>query len=373
MKSMLIFSLFLSLCTAAHAEISRELITQYNLAIQSKDPVNIVDTAAMLGQSAIDNPDDTQSTLIAFETAKNICLRGACERAQPMLHFIQEAQPAAPNTEQIALLQAMSAWAANTDKKSEDALISSLLGLKDNQPSLISITAFDTLLEALLKRKDHKAVMRASKAAADHTYSVRDTIPAKWAAYQIISLSRDFDRSRKLEALPDTALLSAFLLDKLQDTDEKDSKLANAYYTADAWLLAMEAFGASRNSSKDRRLIEQSKKILADRAEKEQRESNELPLCKGVLAPLPRPSYPRNAALNGYVGSVIVGFDLVEGKSENFRVLASVPTDVFDEAALAAVKVLEWQIIDPLAPDGCRTSSHRPVVYPLQWTLGEIH
>ncbi|WP_407637658.1 energy transducer TonB [Henriciella marina] len=80
-----------------------------------------------------------------------------------------------------------------------------------------------------------------------------------------------------------------------------------------------------------------------------------MPVCPGDVNRAPRPKYPEVAASDGYVGAVIVVYDVDEAGKLNPRVAASVPTDIFDEAALKSVERLRWKWEDsePDAPP-CR-------------------
>lgn len=370
MRIAIIILLSLSLCKIASAEINSDLIVDYNEAVESQDTPKIVETAKILGQAAIDNPNDPQSAVIAFETAQNLCTRGACEQAQTIAASISGDALDPARQAQLPLLQSYSVWAGSNDKESTKVLTTALMDFVPQAPTALSIDAYDTLLGAHFgANAKHKVLLRVAKAASAHSRSARDMIPTRWASFELIALSSEFNATRKLEGLPALMELTHFLSDQRDDEDSESSQLGQLYYTSSAWWGAMEALAASRNSASDRKYIKLMEQMEEAHEEEESEADDELPLCEGKFDRLPKPYYPQKAAKNGYIGNVLVGFDLVDGKAENFRVLASVPSNVFDDVVLSSMEGLEWQTDDPLAPDNCRNSTKRPAIYPFQFSL----
>ncbi|GJL95278.1 MAG: hypothetical protein DHS20C05_16830 [Hyphococcus sp.] len=69
-----------------------------------------------------------------------------------------------------------------------------------------------------------------------------------------------------------------------------------------------------------------------------------------------RPNYPYRASLRGYIGAVLIGFNLGDDTSaHDARILAEVPTNEFGAVSLEAVK--EWRLEQPaLAIPVCRNN-----------------
>lgn len=65
---------------------------------------------------------------------------------------------------------------------------------------------------------------------------------------------------------------------------------------------------------------------------------------------------------------MIMGFEIVDGKMENARVLAAVPDRQFEEAVRKSMKTMEWYFEEVKRnPDCVRTGNDRPGIIPFNF------
>ena len=84
---------------------------------------------------------------------------------------------------------------------------------------------------------------------------------------------------------------------------------------------------------------------------------------------MPSPNYPHVAGKEGYIGAVLIGFDLEEDQIRNVRVLAAVPDSKFEKAALDSMKNVQWTYDEQQPEPDCRKANRQLVTLPFQFVM----
>ena len=354
MRKFIVSVLVLSgaLCAPAVAEISDETVARYNAAVQANDVPSLLPAAKALADEAVASPDDRDAALLAFEAAWALCRNGDCEAAIPAAEFAAS-QPdtgAHPSLADRELLKAFAHWQLKKRRSTRADLDTALLTKVEEEPTLLSVAAFQRRYLDDAKEGRSGRLPKSAGEAAAHFYPVRDQIGDVWAQAAILAVATEFGIDHNPSTLLKMARLEAEILLIRHVTDDEPDWMERRYLEATAWRSAMDAYLHSENKGADER--EFVDEILDDAITDDNHQHpvgtgphiKEKPLlCRGAFTRMPRPTYPDDGAWSGYIGAVLVLFDADEDGAKNFRIGASVPTDIFDDAALASVRRLKWE------------------------------
>ena len=368
----------LAICAAAFADISQATIETYNNAVQSNDRDALFAAATALSNEAIASPEDDQSALLAYEAAWALCRYGKCKEALPAAAFAVS-QPDTgqhPSLADRQLLLAFAGWKTNQDRRTRKALDDALADRVGDTPSLLTVAAFQAryLEDAESTRK--KQLATSARDAATHFYPVRDQITEVWSHAAILATVSGFGKDHEPSSLVDMAKIAAELGLMRHMQDDAPEWLDKSALEAAAWTHAMSAYFLSEGKGKDER--ELADEILKTSITDDSHEhapgsgphrSDGLLMCRGDFTSKPRPSFPEDAAWDGYVGAVIVLFDADESGAKNVRIGASVPSDVFDKAALDSIRGLEWKWEESAAGDPPCVKSRPEIQWPFYFVL----
>lgn len=348
-------------------------VSVYNEAVQAGNTDAIIAAAKQLGAAAIAHPDDPQAAKAAFETGNQLCLHGACADAVPMADFLKGLEGDLPASQaELDILAAFAEWSASNGKAKADAAFGKVLEAhKDAAPSRLTMAAYESYAADLIGSDRWHARRARASLAADHLEQVRDIIPNRWATMALLSASSLFNDSRSTDALQEVVDIENWL--HPQHLSDDGGALDRVYYRTVAWHYALMAYyrAAGGRLFKNARKIDEEGEKAYKKANRKQDDagSDDPPLCKGDVASVPRPIYPRNAARKGYVGAVLVGFDFVDGEPANFRILASVPSGEFEQASLDSMKHFKWEWdAEQKHPDCTRTMTN-PAIYPFEYVM----
>lgn len=196
-------------------------------------------------------------------------------------------------------------------------------------------------------------------------------IPENWGAAELSAAVAQFNETKSDDVLDRFAKLEVAMYPfKLAGLDERPS-IARIYYQAYAWRLAMNSYFQStgeRSTLKAKAAesyVERETRQLAE-AHSAKRDPK-LPACTGRMVKPPKPWYPKSAARAGYVGAVVVGFEINDGRVENSRILASVPDGTFETAVLESMKSVRWAYDAKQDVPDCRRSTN--AIYPFNFVF----
>ena len=361
----------------ALAQISDATISRYNVASKGGDDAELLSAARALASEAVAAPGESDAVLLAYEAAWTLCRKGDCAAAIPAAQFAA-GQPAGsehPIAQDRQLLLAFAEWKAGKSGKTRRALDTALAAQEALSPSLLSIMAFqDRYVDDLISGDEDEAIKSAGAAAA-HFYPVREQIFSHWANARISELASRFNEDREEDVIIGMAELHSELRLRRHLVDEGPQWLTDLYYLTYAWHHAVDAYLQSIGRHKD--LREQAQTIIDDaitddnhdHVEGSSPHDKEINRCEGNFTRGPRPSYPDSEALKGYVGAVIVVFEVDASGAKNYRIGASVPSDRFDDAVLKSLRKLKWKWEDPAPGEPACVKVREEVSWPFQFVL----
>ena len=359
----------------ASADLPPELIKAYNSAMGTQDTAQIVPAAEALAAAAVEDPAAPDATLIAFETASQLCLRGACARAADAARLAASGTGAdLPPALERALLAAYAAYSAAPGSETLATLDGALSAIAAEPPTLISVNAFGARYVAEAKSGSPESLSREARRAADHFRPARDLVPQYWATAELTALITKFNTTTEAKTLLDIYELEYWLYDRLapynRESVEAPEWLRDNYYTTMAWRLAIETFVQMSDSrSSVLRKAKTRAEARAEEIEARPKEAKaELPFCSGRFEPMPAPVYPGRAGRGGFVGAILIGVAISDGEPGGLTVLAAVPDGVFERATLDSFRNVKW-VFDADQPEPCDRSTDRvlvPFVYEIQ-------
>ena len=372
----------LSLSQTARADMPAGTVSGFNQAVQSGDPVVIVAAAREMGATAIAHPEDPQAVAAAFEAANQLCLRGACADAVPMVTFLSQREESPPVSQaEFDVLKAFAIWSASEgDAAADDAFRAVLAANEAAQPSLLTVSAFEAFYVPATQTSDWDEITSRTGMAASHLKPVRDLVPDRWAIAELLSATADFNENRDFASYDKISDLAAWLRGKRRDEALK-APLRSLDYQAMAWKAALNSFFRSYDNAVATKVKRHGRSKYQDqidaaeaRAEAILKEfpagtSDGPPFCSGEVIRPPRPTYPRDAARKGYVGAVLLGLDFEDGEITNIEVLASIPDDAFVQASLDGMKTFRWKFDEEQEDPECTRTKKTAAIYPFQYAL----
>lgn len=357
----------------ALAQLPAAVLHGFNAALEEGDPAAITEAAKALIDAALLSPDDPYAREAAFEAATQLCLRDACSHAKKASSLMAGPGSAQVSSELASVLVAYADWESDRSRKNAAALEKALRDVVPETPTFLTILAFDRFYLSKLKAGDLQDMHKIADLAATHYKPVWTVIPENWATMELAASAASFGRSRNPNVIDRLAELEVALYPFMLRGKKEKPVLVDIYYQTQAWRLATESWFRSGGPANAQRL--DAAQAFVDAQEKAIRsayyETRERPgpFCKGGLSEAPKPSYPSGAAQSGYVGAVLIGFEINDDQISNVRVLASVPDNKFERAALDSMKGVKWVYFDEQPDPACNRRNDQPVVIPFQFNM----
>lgn len=386
-------ALVVSLSSAQAQSHSADLdaaIAAYNEAVGSGDRTHRVEAAAAMANATPANPDASDAGLLAYEAGQTLCVYNKCVGAAPIASFAVGKTPSGGSIREadIQLLKAYADWRDNAKRKTRTALDDALEIIGPLDATMLSISAFHARYVADLQRGDWDKAANSASTTAVHLEPLKNTFGEMWSDAKIAAIAASFNHA------PDSNQPIAMThhlveLSKMRASlDEPPEWMADHYFTADAWQMAMTAFFLSTEYSGSLKRIKgpnparlQSEIDAINATAEDQRQTpdpksaepvstgDDLPFCNGNLEMNPSLRYPGSAAIRGKFGAVIVSFSIDDLNVENVEVLAAVPSSTFEEMALETVEQWKWVVEGDSPGTNCSTSRDN-VILPLVFALG---
>lgn len=362
----------LAFCASASAKIPTDLIQSFNIALEKNDSAAILLISEELIAAAVESPDDPYAREIAFEAGTQLCVREACDRARIAAPLMRGPASQEVSAELGDLLIALSEWSVGQNSRTSSALEKALSAVAPQQPTFLTIVAFNKFHAAKLKAGNLAQTQKIADLAITHYAPVRAVIPENWATVELSSIVTAFSRKRGAEALDRLARLEVSLYPYILEEQDDRPVLKDIYYQTQAWRYALTSWFYSHPSSHRRAIAAADEYVETERKKLVEAyyETRERPrYCRGGLAKTPSPNYPHVAGKEGYIGAVLIGFDLEEGQIRNVRVLAAVPDSKFEKAALDSMKNVQWTYDEQQPEPDCRKASGQLVTLPFQFVM----
>lgn len=372
--------IFGALCAPTVAEISDETVARYNAAVQANDVPSLLTAAEALAGEAVASPDDRDAALLAFEAAWALCRNGECGAAIPAAEFalgLPSNVGEHPTREDRRLLLAYAEWTVEKTSDTRTALDAELSDRVESSPTLLTVSAFHNRYINDLSEGRARMAQKTAAAAATHMEQAKDQLGQLWSGAELAVHTTHFNEKQSPDALIGIAELYAELKLMFHVAPSPAPEwLRNRYYETNAWWAAMYAYFRSEDTSSWAR--RRAQKIVDDAITDDNHTHMEgdtthaedrIRSCPGNLNRPPSPKYPQAALNEGYVGAVIVAFDVNEEGRIDARVAASVPSDKFDEAVLESMERLKWNWEEP-SPDAppCRKEV-KNVIQPFEFAF----
>ena len=383
-RSVAILAMLCVQATAA-ADISKTAISEYKTALESGQSSAVIETSLALAAEAVKNADDGNASLLAFEAAWSLCSLGRCADAIAAADFAA-GQPITnasshPVPEDRKLLAAYTKWRAEQNTKTRRGLDAALDGMDGVEPSLLSINAFQTrFLKDRNAGETSAKIRQVARSARLHMEPVKDIVTDQYVVASFSEALFGWFNQPSTEAhrrmLHTRGLLQVMAS---QERYSAQDNLQDLRYEAEAWADAMAGFirvanrrgsgGLARRSRSTPKPIprEEVAEIQASYQAQVEPSREEVPRCIGRFTSLPEIDYPGTANQRGLFGASRIGFIAGEEGPTDYRIIASVPEELFGEAALEAIKTLEWKWADQQPVEECRKGFD--VVYPVNFII----
>ena len=379
MKSIVLGLAVLCLAPLSFADISNATIRDYTSAIESRKVSEIIDKSRALASEAMQNADDDQASLLAFEAAWTLCSLERCADAVDAADFVarQTVSDAAahPVRQDRNLLLAYARWRNKATSQTRKALDDALGDMDDVEPSLLSVKAFTERYRVDQAGTDRDQTKRTAQAAREHLEQLADLVPDQLAVANFVEAAsawgggiRSNDQIRMEHAKWQFQILLA------DDKFNNAAGLEDLRWKAEAWGSAMRAFviARARGAGPNKRTAGKFPGMTPDEAREVAqlyapklaalKTPPEQPRCIGALSEQPDRVPRGRDQTRGYVGTVIVGIDVEAGELKNIRVLAAVPDDKYSQFALDAFKGIRWEKAETQPVADCNDSFEELVV-----------
>lgn len=369
MRSALASLVMLALCAPlATASVTPELIEAYNSAFLSGNAEAQKSAARDLADGAMSDPQHPEAGLFAFEAAWTLCRFGACADGLNAARFAAS-QAGAP--EHAPLLAAYAEWKVKPNKANRQKLESALTSAIPKVASSVSITAFRELYFSEAQKERFENAGRIARQAVTHFAPGGNAVVEFEIEARHVAIISGFTDSQDIEELEEMIDLAGRLNRMRRESSETPEWMKDAYWRAEAWRMAMTAVFESRGERvpSDEAQLARIEAFSADLPPKiDEDETEKLRFCSGELVQRPSLVYPQEAANQGLVGAVLIGFSVRDGQMVDPKVLASVPNEGFKESALATVSKWKWKVTEDATAQNCRLD-YKNMMVPLIWSF----
>lgn len=367
----LLLAFFLT-ASLANADISNARIKAYNEAVNAGSDLDaIVSASVELAEAAIENPDDENASLLAFEAAWMLCQTGNCGKGAKAAQFAAD-QPATaegvyPSLQTRELLSSFITWKTDDTKANRETLVSKLANLNAEDVSQISVTAHREHFLYCASKGAWRDAEKAAAAAAMHTSSFKSDLFDEYAFAELTRITSAFSVRKDVALFEDINQLKLDIdttLREIRNTNPEATPetLDTLGHRTTAWEGAIGSYFYSVGL--ERKIEPIKEKFSTLRAET----PSEADQCPGGFDRPPRIRYPESAAATGRVGSVVAGLTIKNGEPVDIKILAAVPEKTFDREVIRALKSLKWELSEEADPSKC-TPDRENIVYPFVFSL----
>ena len=371
----------------ASAQISSSTLTAFNQAVEAGDAAAIEVASTNLMNEAIANPDDPDALIAAYEAALKLCdidCAAALPGAEFALGFPATGQH--PIMAERELLAAFASFTAESTRDTRRELLAALNNMQD--PTLLSARAFMPLYTDLAARDNLRDAAAVAGLAVRELRPVRSSVLQYYLHAAETHATTSFLEAKTLESHEALVRWNAELRELRTSIglNQAPEWLRLAYWRSEAWIGAANAFYASvsddgettgRNGRERVSFLseeevstiygEYSLSTEFDPFMTVADDETTNPVCVLRSNLRPRPRFPSGALRSGTIGYVLLHFDLDEdGDVISPSVVASVPSDVFDEMVEDTVSRWRFEVDDELSEPDCyfqRTN----IVYPISF------
>jgi len=295
-----------------------------------------------------------------------------------LIWFVTNFQPPAiaQDLDVTEIVAASEAFSGAQDLTTRNALFLALTAY-DGDATVESVNAYVSLLLFDGAGDDNERLFASASAARTHFEPIADVIPKQYLEARFLAAVALFNMDQDAEAMVEMAHVEGRARAFTDRIGERPDWATYLKWNADAWGMAMGAYFRSAdedhpNPSEIQAILASYGEDLASRNADAARnlDENGLPFCSGRMIQRPSMRYPFGKAAKGFFGAVILQMDLdPDGQVLNPRVVASVPTDVFEEKSLRVVGKWKFRPADRDAVGVTCRLQRTNIIQPLTFQL----
>ena len=256
------------------------------------------------------------------------------------------------HAQELDISEIISAEAAYEEAQTETrraALLQALANYQDIA-TVETVKAHLIVMSNDVASGDFEKMRESAVAASAHLAPVAEFLPRQYMDAKFVAAVALFNSEENVSAMIEMAHVEGFTQSYREpELEERPQWATDLHWKAAAWTTAMDAYFES--AREDHPSEAEINAILANyKADTETLNAaaqtsdaeNGLPFCEGRVVQSPTLRYPARSLRKGMVGAVYIGLDFdAEGNVVNPKVLASIPSDEFDESLLRTVS--KWR------------------------------
>lgn len=247
------------------------------------------------------------------------------------------------------IVAAQTAYDESQTETRRTALLRALSNYQDDA-TVETVNAHLIVMSNDVASGDYEKMRESAVAATAHLAPVAEFLPQQYIEAKFVGAISLFNGEEDASAMLEMAHVEGFT-GRFREPgfDDRPVWAINIYWKATAWTMAMDAY--FETAKKDHPSEDEINAVLANykvdtetlnAAAKASEAESALPFCDGRVVQSPQLRYPARSMRKGMVGAVIMGMDFdTGGKVLNPKVLASIPSDEFDESLLRTVS--KWR------------------------------
>ncbi|WP_300391165.1 hypothetical protein [Henriciella sp.] len=375
--TILIILAFLALPVSARD--TNDAIKAYNAAMTGGDAEAKLQTAEVLGQTAIAESSRRDAPLLALEAAKTLCLYGDCKSALSLTDWISShaGGDGQVSKTEVALVDAFARWRTQPSSASRAALDKALVPFIEGDLSTLTLAAFQHRYTYDASKQRWAKAMKSANEASTHFEPFRGAIAQQWSEAEMMRIIADFNATpsaNEVIAMAEHHVAVSELIG--QYTVPKPDWLFDHFYLTLAWENALMAYFDSGYSERrwsnlpeeDVVALKANQRALMREAlspgaaiwrrpgTEDDYSHGDLPFCSGHFDKKPAIKYGGMNAYRGQFGSVVLRVDIENAKVSDLEILAAVPAGQFEDEAIDAISQWTWVVESGTPGVTCRTS-----------------
>ena len=274
------------------------------------------------------------------------------------------------------IVEAHEAYTARDSNRNRNRLLAALEDYQDDA-AVETVQAYRAILANDIESGRYSRIRESALATAAHLEPVADVLPKLHIEAKFFAAIALFNGRQDSDAMIEMAHVQGLAQSIVDETGSRPDWATDLRWKAEAWRMAMEAYFMSTNARypsepKVQSVLDKypySEQSVTEEGESLQAEET-LPRCPAKMVQKPRLRYSAKQAFKGMYGAVILGFQTdSDGRVVNPRVLASIPSEEFDQRSLDVVG--QWRLEAENPEDvgvTCRLNNSN-VVQPLTFSL----
>ena len=274
------------------------------------------------------------------------------------------------------IVEAHEAYTARDSYRNRNRLLAALEAYQDDA-AIETVQAYRAILANDVESGRFSRIRESALATAAHLEPVSDILPKLHIEAKFFAAIALFNGRQDSDAIIEMAHVQGLAQSIVAEAGSRPDWASDFRWKAEAWRMAMEAYFMSTNARYPSELKVQS--VLDEYPYSEQPASEDgaciqaeetLPRCPAKMGQKPKLRYSAKQAFKGMYGAVILGFETdADGRVVNPRVLASIPSEEFDQRSLDVIG--QWRLEAENPEDvgvKCRLNNSN-VVQPLTFYL----